>query len=196
MAPPRTTEMQTLFSTEGMHRQDSFKIWRETLCDRSLLIELERLEDAPFQAKIEVATVGSLNLTRLSQGAVRANTSQAMLRRSDRGSPLIVTFQLAGVLRSLQDDRSSEQRAGGRRLRLQRRQHARAEILARPAASRRWGFRHGTGLPRVALLGQSSARDYAALSRRRRSSDINFGRPSGFCSQHAVAYRSGIPRRS
>ncbi|KAA0121847.1 helix-turn-helix domain-containing protein [Methylobacterium sp. P1-11] len=104
--------MQTLFSTEGTRRQNNFKIRRETLSGRGLPIELERLEDVPFHAKIEAATVGSINLTRLSQGAVRANTSQAMLWRSGQANPLIVIFQLADVLKSLQDDRSSEQRAG------------------------------------------------------------------------------------
>ncbi|MCB4803143.1 helix-turn-helix domain-containing protein [Methylobacterium brachiatum] len=104
--------MQTLFSTEGMHRENSFKIWRETLSDRSLPIELERLDDVPFQATIETATVGSLDLTRLTQGAVRANTSRDMIQRRGQDGTLIVTFQLAGVLTSLQDDRSSVQRAG------------------------------------------------------------------------------------
>lgn len=104
--------MQPLFSTDGFHPRDSFRFWREMLSDLSLPVKLNRLDDVPFGAKIEAGTFGSLELTRLSQGAVCAETSDDMVRRAGRDDTVIVTFQLAGVLRCLQDDRSSVQRPG------------------------------------------------------------------------------------
>jgi hypothetical protein len=64
-----------------------------------------------------------------------------------------------------------------------------AEGLKLAAADRRrWFERHDDPqLSRVAVFYESMARDYAALSSRRRSSDINFLDSSGLCSQRAEA---------
>ncbi|ONF46435.1 helix-turn-helix domain-containing protein [Methylobacterium radiotolerans] len=104
--------MQTLFSTDHLHPRETFRTWREMLSDLSLPVKLGRLDDAPFKAKIETASAGSINLIRLSQGAVYAETSHDMIRRAGRDDTLIVTFQLSGVLKCLQDDRSSVLRPG------------------------------------------------------------------------------------
>jgi AraC family transcriptional activator of tynA and feaB len=104
--------MQKLFSTDGFHPRNRLNLWRETLSSRGLSFDLERLDEAPFQGKAEVVSIGSLHLTRLSQEALRGEVTSDMVRRNGQDGTLFVTFQLAGVLKSIRDDQSTVQRQG------------------------------------------------------------------------------------
>ncbi|MCJ2124189.1 helix-turn-helix domain-containing protein [Methylobacterium sp. J-077] len=104
--------MQTLFSTAGAHPRDGFKRWRETLFDLGALFEQKRLDDGPFDAKIEATVIGSVAMYRVSQDAQRIETTGKMLRSwADEGA-VVVTLRLAGTTTIDQDGRSSVQRPG------------------------------------------------------------------------------------
>ena len=104
--------MQPVFSTEGLHPNNGFKIWREALFERLVPIEIERLDDRPFAGKMEFASVGSLHMTRVSQGALRSKTTPNAARQHDRAGMAAVVFKLAGQAACSQDGRESVQRAG------------------------------------------------------------------------------------
>jgi AraC-like DNA-binding protein len=104
--------MQTLFSTEGLHPRDSFRLWQDALIGFGAKVDHTRLDDGPFAAKLEVARVGSLDLTRVTQGAVRNETTSDLMRRQDRDAGVAVIFNLAGTSSTLQDGRDAVVGAG------------------------------------------------------------------------------------
>ncbi|SFL26371.1 helix-turn-helix domain-containing protein [Methylobacterium pseudosasicola] len=104
--------MEALFSTDGLNPQHSFRRWRETLVGRGVPLEQARLDDGPFAAKLEAASVGPLLLTRVSHGAVRSEATRGLIQRNGKGDTVVVIFKLAGVSTRSQDDRSSAQRPG------------------------------------------------------------------------------------
>ena len=104
--------MQTLFSTAGLHPRNAFKNWRETLSDRGLPLEQRRLDDTPFNGSLEIASVGSLWLTRITQGAMRSEATSASIRGFGKEENVSVIFRLAGTSTAHQRDRSSVQRKG------------------------------------------------------------------------------------
>ncbi len=104
--------MQPLFSTEGAHPKNSFALWRDILRQQRLPIEVERLDDSPFEGRLDVAEIGPLLLTRIAQGAVRNEATPELLRRLGKGDTLVVLFKLAGSLLVQQDERTTGQRPG------------------------------------------------------------------------------------
>ncbi|MDF2600234.1 MAG: transcriptional regulator, AraC family [Methylobacterium brachiatum] len=104
--------MQPVFTTDGLHPKNSFQIWREVLFERLVPIEIERLDDRPFAGKMEVASVGSLNMSRVTQGALRSETTPNAARHHDRAGMAVVLFKLAGTSTCLQDGRDSVQKPG------------------------------------------------------------------------------------
>jgi AraC-like DNA-binding protein len=105
--------MQPLFSTEGLHPSTGFKLWRELLGERLVPIEVARLDaDGPFQGKLDIAEVGPLHISRLTQSALRCETTPAAARRHDRAGMVVVLFKLAGRSTSVQDGREAVQRPG------------------------------------------------------------------------------------
>ncbi|MHB2210485.1 AraC-like ligand-binding domain-containing protein [Methylobacterium sp. CM6257] len=104
--------MQPLFSTSGLHPQRGFKLWREMLFDRLVPIEIEPLDDAPFEGRLDVAALGPLHMSCLSQGALRSETTPDAVQRHDRSGMVVVIFKLAGASTSVQDGRSSTQQPG------------------------------------------------------------------------------------
>ncbi|MEL6060700.1 MULTISPECIES: helix-turn-helix domain-containing protein [unclassified Methylobacterium] len=105
--------MQTLFSTDGLQPGVGFKLWRDLLAERLVPIDVQRLDrDAPFQAKLDVAALGPLQVSRLAQGALRCETTPAAARRHDRSGMLVVVIKLAGQSTTLQDGREAVQHPG------------------------------------------------------------------------------------
>jgi len=104
--------MHPVFSTTGLHPQSGFKRWRELLAERLVPIELERLDDGPFQGTLDVAEIGSLHVSRLTQSALRCETTPAAARRHDRAGMVVVLVKLAGLSSSSQDGRDAVQRPG------------------------------------------------------------------------------------
>jgi AraC family transcriptional regulator, positive regulator of tynA and feaB len=104
--------VEPLFTTAGLHPRNSFQRWRETLSERLLPIEQERLDDSPFEGQLDLAQIGSLEITRTTQRSVRSEITRGALRRCRANGRLVVLFKLAGVSTSMQDDRSSVQRPG------------------------------------------------------------------------------------
>ncbi|MCJ2139292.1 helix-turn-helix domain-containing protein [Methylobacterium sp. E-066] len=104
--------MQPVFSTDGLHPKNSFQIWRDVLFERLVPIKMERLDDRPFAGKMEVASVGSLHMSRVTQGALRSETTPQAARQHDRAGMAVVLFKLAGASSCLQDGRDSVQRPG------------------------------------------------------------------------------------
>ncbi|CAM3090173.1 MULTISPECIES: helix-turn-helix domain-containing protein [Methylobacterium] len=104
--------MQPVFSTDNLHPKSSFKIWRETLFERLVPIEIERLDDSPFAGKMEFANVGTLRMTRVTQGALRNETTPNAARHHDRAGMAVVLFKLSGRSTCLQDGRDSVQKPG------------------------------------------------------------------------------------
>lgn len=104
--------MEMLFSTEILHPRDSFMAWREILFKHLMPIEIERLDDKPFACRLEVANIGPLRMTRLTQGALRSETTPYAERHYDGAETAAVIFTLAGALTCQQDGRESVQRPG------------------------------------------------------------------------------------
>lgn len=104
--------MKALFSTEGLNPLHSFRRWRESLVGRGVPLEQTRLDDRPFQAKLEAASVGPLVLTRVAHGAMRSEATRGLIRRNGKDGTVVVIFKLAGTAMRSQDDRSSVQRPG------------------------------------------------------------------------------------
>jgi AraC family transcriptional regulator, positive regulator of tynA and feaB len=104
--------MQTLFSTDHVDPHLRYARWRETLMGRGVPLEQKRLDDGPFNGKLEIAEVGPLLLTRVSHDALRSEATPDLLRRNGKEGTVVVIFKLAGLSRRSQDDRSSVQRAG------------------------------------------------------------------------------------
>ena len=104
--------MQPVFSTAGLPARSRFQAWREVLFERLVPIEIERLDDTPFEGQMEVAGLGGLNLSRLSQGALRCETTPQAVRNHDRSAMAVVLFKVAGASTAEQDGRSSIQRPG------------------------------------------------------------------------------------
>ncbi|TXN73838.1 helix-turn-helix domain-containing protein [Methylobacterium sp. WL18] len=104
--------MEALFSTEGLNPLNSFRRWRESLVGRGVPLEQTRLDDRPFRAKLEAASVGPLVLTRVAHGAMRSEATRGLIRRNGKDGTVVVIFKLAGTSMRSQDDRSSVQRPG------------------------------------------------------------------------------------
>jgi AraC-like DNA-binding protein len=104
--------MQTLFSTQGLHPRNRFQLWRETLLDYGVAIEWQRLNDAPFEARIEAGRIGPLQLKRIFQGGIRGEAMPGLMRRLGNDGNLSVVLKLSGTMTSLQDERCAVQGAG------------------------------------------------------------------------------------
>ncbi|MCJ2058209.1 hypothetical protein MKL09_16820, partial [Methylobacterium sp. J-048] len=104
--------MQTLFSTAGLHPRDSFRLWQDALIGFGATVEHSRLDDGPFAAKLEIASVGPLHVTRVTQDAVRNETTSDLMRRGDRDVGVAVILNLAGSATALQDGRDAVAGAG------------------------------------------------------------------------------------
>ena len=104
--------MHTLFTTAGLHPRNSFTLWRETLFDQCEPIEQQRLDDSPFAARLEIAEIGPLVISRIAQRSVRSEATPTTLRRRRSEGMVCVAFVIAGGTTSLQDDRCSVQGPG------------------------------------------------------------------------------------
>ncbi|WP_244492255.1 hypothetical protein [Methylobacterium sp. Leaf361] len=58
--------MQTLFSTEGVLEKDKFRLWRDVCEDRLVPMAQTCLNDEPFHATIEGASIGGLIFTKFA----------------------------------------------------------------------------------------------------------------------------------
>ncbi|SFL26318.1 helix-turn-helix domain-containing protein [Methylobacterium pseudosasicola] len=104
--------MKLLFSSEKIPIHTRFKRWRETLEEQRLPLEQKQLDTAPFEAKLEVATLGPLTMTRVSEGPLRSEATPGSIRRLGDEDCISVGFTLAGVTTVQQRDRVSTQRQG------------------------------------------------------------------------------------
>jgi AraC family transcriptional regulator, positive regulator of tynA and feaB len=104
--------METLFSTDDLSPRLRYARWRETLMGRGVPLEQARLDDGPFEGRLEIAKVGPLLMTRVSHGALRSQATPDLIRRNGKDGTVVVIFKRAGVSTRSQDDRSSVQRAG------------------------------------------------------------------------------------
>lgn len=104
--------MGVLFTTEGMSSGIRFRRWSEVIFDRIVPVEQACLSDRPFEGKLEALDVGSLPITRVSQGALRTEATPRTIRRHDKHDTVSVTLKLAGVSTSAQDGRESVQGVG------------------------------------------------------------------------------------
>lgn len=75
-------------------------------------LEQQPLNESPFAGELKIASVGSLLLTRISQGAIRSEATPGSIRRLKKEGGVSVTFKLAGLSTTQQDDRDSAQRPG------------------------------------------------------------------------------------
>ncbi|WP_426314120.1 helix-turn-helix domain-containing protein [Methylobacterium fujisawaense] len=104
--------MRTIFSTEKFHPRDRFRSWRDAMSDMRVPAEQKRLTDDPFDAKIEVATVGSIEAIRTSHGALRAEATPDLVRNHGQENAVGIFFRQAGIAKTGQSDRTSVQRPG------------------------------------------------------------------------------------
>lgn len=104
--------MKTVFSTETIDPSRRFQVWRETLFDCIGPVEQKRIDDGPFNGRIEAARVGDLRLTRVTESALQTEVTPATLRRRDDTGTVFVLIQLEGRSTSSQDGRDTVQRPG------------------------------------------------------------------------------------
>ncbi|RUP20178.1 helix-turn-helix domain-containing protein [Methylobacterium sp.] len=105
--------MQTLFSTEGVLEKDRFRLWRDVCEDRLVPMAQDRLNDDPFHATIEGASIGGLVFTKFALRNLRAATTPRTLRHENHKTDhLFMSIVLSGQVRADQYDRSSTDRVG------------------------------------------------------------------------------------
>lgn len=105
--------MQTLFSTDGVPRKDSFQLWRDVCEDRLVPMAQRRLDDGPFDAQIDGVNIGSFSFTKFSLLNVHASTTPQTIRHcNNKGDHLFLSMCIAGAVSSEQNDRSIIANAG------------------------------------------------------------------------------------
>ncbi len=82
------------------------------MSDMRVPAEQKRLTDDPFDAKIEVATVGSIEAIRTSHGALRAEATPDLVRNHGQENAVGIFFRQAGIAKTGQSDRTSVQQPG------------------------------------------------------------------------------------
>jgi AraC family transcriptional activator of tynA and feaB len=104
--------MRQLFSSAGHPFERGFKLWREFLNERLIPTEIECLSGSPFNAQLDITEIGPLQLSRITQSALRCETTLAGARQHDKADVVAVLFRRYGESASLQDGREAVQRAG------------------------------------------------------------------------------------
>ena len=104
--------MQSLFSTEGLHPTIAFRRWREMMCTQMVPIEIRSLDATPFHARIEVAALGHLPITRSVQSSTRTEVTPEAVRRNGRGDRLYAVFTQFGSHAVQQNEREAVGRTG------------------------------------------------------------------------------------
>lgn len=104
--------MKLLFSTDNLPIKSRFVRWQELLEEQRLPLEQEQLDAAPFEGKWEIATLGPLTMTRLSEGPLRTEATPSAIRRLGDEGCISVGFTLAGMMKVHQRDRATTQRQG------------------------------------------------------------------------------------
>ena len=104
--------MRTLFSTADYKPKDSFRLWRETIFERIVPVELTANAPHAFTGIMEAAEVGPLLMTRVTQGAVKTVATPDTIRRHGKYETLNVAITLKGCVHSAQDDRTAIQHPG------------------------------------------------------------------------------------
>ncbi|MEE7451203.1 AraC family transcriptional regulator [Methylobacterium radiotolerans] len=104
--------MRTLFSTADFKPKDSFRLWRETIFERIVPVELTPAAAHAFTGTLEAAEVGPLLITRVTQSAVTTVATPDTIRRHGKHETLNVAFTLQGRVFSAQDDRTAIQNPG------------------------------------------------------------------------------------
>lgn len=104
--------MRTLFSTADFKPKDSFRLWRETIFERIVPVELTPAVAHAFTGTLEAAEVGPLLITRVTQSAVTTVATPDTIRRHGKYETLNVAITLKGRVFSAQDDRTAIQNPG------------------------------------------------------------------------------------
>jgi len=104
--------MHTLYSTAGGHPRDNYKRWQGMLFDLGARVDHQRLEDGPFDARMEAAEIGPIAMHRIRVGAMRSEATAAMIQNPANEGRIMVTLQLAGAATTDQDGRCSAQQPG------------------------------------------------------------------------------------
>ncbi|MCJ2055239.1 helix-turn-helix domain-containing protein [Methylobacterium sp. J-048] len=104
--------MKLLFLSEKLPINKRFTRWLELLEEQRLPLEQKQLDAAPFEAKLEIATLGPLTMTRVSEGPLRTEATPSAIRRLGDEGCISVGFTLAGERTVQQRDRASTQRQG------------------------------------------------------------------------------------
>ena len=106
--------MQTVLTTDEAPSGNTFDPWCERLRERYFPIEGSRDEDGPFQARLEVSSIGNMTVNRFTQtGSSRYTIRDNVVRKKNlRDDTLTVSLRTRGVAHTLQHDRTSIQRPG------------------------------------------------------------------------------------
>jgi AraC-like DNA-binding protein len=99
--------MKPVFTTGGLHPRDSFQRWHDVLDAQEANLDLQRVDDEPFMARVESSTVGALNILRMSQSALRTEFKKFGAWRHGREGMVTAAFKLSGTSSSLQDGREA-----------------------------------------------------------------------------------------
>lgn len=112
--PPGAPEpaLRTVFSTAGHSAGEGFRRWQELLSARLIPIGVQRLDEGPFHARLDFAELGPLQVSRLTQSALRSETTPAAARQHAHADNVVVVFKVAGRSTTLQNDRDAVQVPG------------------------------------------------------------------------------------
>lgn len=103
--------MKKIVSTDDFSPNYSFRRWKEILAERIVEVELTKLGDRNFEARLEAAEVGPLSFNRLTHSAHRIVATADMVRRH-AGDELYLRVMLSGQMSLDHCNRTSIQRAG------------------------------------------------------------------------------------
>ncbi|MCJ2063671.1 helix-turn-helix domain-containing protein [Methylobacterium sp. J-088] len=104
--------MQTLFSTDGVHPKNAFRLWREMVCERLVPADLRILDDVPFQGRMDVTGIGPLLISHFSHTTMRTEATADTVRRNGRHDRVYAIMRISGQDTMQQGDQEAVSRAG------------------------------------------------------------------------------------
>lgn len=104
--------MQTLLTTVNIHPRDSFRIWRDSICDRFGTFDISKCVDGPFSAELEGGYLGLTQVTRLFQRAVEYKLTADYAEKSDNGDYILACLMTEGSALIQQNGRDCVHKKG------------------------------------------------------------------------------------
>ncbi len=99
------------YSTTGLTRRDGSAFWMDAVCRTYTPVACAFGDDVPFQASLDVSTLGRAELTRVVSTPVRYERTRDVIRKDDHGD-YVVSLVKRGEMHVRQNERATRIEAG------------------------------------------------------------------------------------